>query len=76
MRAATLYLNATEALFAFAGSLRLCSALAVHVIWVCCRYAWLKVHGKDARCKKWRSIGDFEHTLFDLWMVRDAREKA
>mmetsp|Transcript_20258 Transcript_20258/g.29736 ORF Transcript_20258/g.29736 Transcript_20258/m.29736 type:complete len:412 (+) Transcript_20258:61-1296(+) len=30
---------------------------------------FLKVHGKDARCKKLRNMADFQNLMFDLWLA-------
>jgi len=35
---------------------------------------WLKLNGRDPRCKKLRTMHDLEHILNDLWMVPYSRK--
>ena len=46
---------------------------ATPVIQFC--FGFLKAHGKDARCKKLHSMGDFQNLLFDLWLAPYRRVK-
>jgi len=39
-------------------------------------FEYIKVHGKDYRCKKLRSITDFQNILFDIWFAPYRRYKA
>jgi poly(U)-specific endoribonuclease len=39
-------------------------------------FEFLKLHGKDSRCKKLESMPDFQSLLFDLWLAPYRRFKA
>eukprot|EP00854_Cymbomonas_tetramitiformis_P014550 gene14550-17198_t len=49
----------------------LCSTPVIRFV-----FEFLRVHGKDPRCKKLRSVTDFQNLLFDLWMAPYRRYRA